>query len=159
MEEPWNRLDRKRFLVSGDTWFTDPSSERKKKRCLPSLFINKIMYTPLSCKGHNLLLSYLDMSRGHLLIKCNWGQIPGGSLFFSPFLQANISWYCCSLFSRSLWLYKSSCNTSTNNQGYSVQIWEIFLPRGMWNCWLYLLLLLSPNLLLCPSWTLNTGGW
>lgn len=46
----------------------------------------------------------------------NWAQvlIPGGvvvlSLFFSAFLRANSSWYCCSLFSRSLWLYTSSCN-------------------------------------------------
>lgn len=32
------------------------------------------------------------------------------SRLFSAFLRANSSWYCCSLFSRSLWLYTSSCN-------------------------------------------------
>lgn len=42
------------------------------------------------------------------------GGIAGLSLFFSAFLRASCSWYCCSLFSRSLWLYTSSCSAQGN---------------------------------------------
>lgn len=95
----------------------------------------------LACREHDLTerLTHKSLEFKRLLVKFKVyvihqvlipGEISVPSLFLSPFLWASISLYCCSLFSKILWLYKSSCKITNTQHNTWSRLYPTLLQYG-----------------------------